>query len=101
MRTNGSEEVSRRETKRVFLARAGRRSKDSRGPEVVTKDDGLPPHRGVFPARETEGREARRVGRGSCERGAPERGGSSRAEPRGLGGPWRQSALSPERVAPG
>ena len=34
MWTNGSEEVSRRETKRVFRARVGRRSISSRGPEV-------------------------------------------------------------------
>ena len=34
LRTNGSKEVSRRETKRVFLARAGRRSTGSRGAEV-------------------------------------------------------------------
>ena len=34
MWTTGSEEVSRREAKRVFRARAGRRSINSRGPEV-------------------------------------------------------------------
>ena len=34
VRTNGSKEVSRRETKRVFRARAGRRLTDSRGLEV-------------------------------------------------------------------
>jgi len=37
-RTNGSEEVSRRETKRVFRARAGRRSTNSRGSEVERRD---------------------------------------------------------------
>ncbi|MBI4490241.1 MAG: hypothetical protein HY694_14250 [Deltaproteobacteria bacterium] len=38
---------------------------------------------------------------GHVTEGHKKGGGSSRAEPRGLGGPWRQSALSPERVAPG
>jgi len=33
MWTNGREEISRRETKRVFRARVGRRSINSRGPE--------------------------------------------------------------------
>ncbi len=42
MWTNGSEEVSRREAKRVFLARVGRRPKNSRGPEVERKGDGYP-----------------------------------------------------------
>ena len=40
VRTNGSKEVSWRETKRVFLARVGRRSRDSRGPEVERRDGG-------------------------------------------------------------
>ncbi len=42
MWTNGREEVSRRETKRVFLARVGRRSINSRGPEVQRKGDDYP-----------------------------------------------------------
>ena len=40
LRTKGRDEVTRRETKRVFKARAGRRSRTSRGSEVKRKDDG-------------------------------------------------------------
>ena len=40
VRTNGSKEVSRRTTKRVFRARAGRRSTNGRGPEVERRDEG-------------------------------------------------------------
>ena len=38
MRTNGREDVSRREAKRVLRARAGRRATNSRGPEVQRSD---------------------------------------------------------------
>ena len=110
-RTNGSKEVSRRETKRVFRARAGRRSTNSRGLEVersetrrVESNVRTPAYRAMGES-PCEGRrtDAKRLGRaeGHVTEGHTKRGGSSRAEPRGLGGPWRRSALSPERVAPG
>jgi hypothetical protein len=75
VRTNGSEEVSRRETKRVFLARAGRRSTNSRGPEAATKDDGLPGKRGVSLRGRRKG--AQRLGRaeGHVRDGRQIRGG--------------------------
>ncbi len=70
LRTNGTEEVSRRETKRVFRARAGRRSISSRGPEVERRDGRTKQNarttayhvRRESPLRETEGRVALRAG---------------------------------------
>ena len=65
------------------------------------RDAGLPNNKGV--ALEGDGRARSEEGglEGDLIAGDLQEGGSSRAEPRGLGGPWRRSSPSPERVAPG
>jgi hypothetical protein len=83
VRTNGSEEVSRRQPKRVFRARAGRRSTNSRGPEVERRDG-----RAKRNARETvrgTGRTAEEGGvRTEGERERSEGRDVSRSEPAGM-----------------
>ena len=80
--------------------RAGRRSTNSRGPEVERRDGRAKRNArttayqatGSLPARETDGREAHRAGRGSCERGAHEERQSEAGKPGGVkGGPGAES----------
>ncbi len=69
--------------------------------EWQRKHDGVPYSEGVSLEGDGGARSAKGGLEGDKTPGDLQGGGSSRAEPRGLGGPWRRSFPSPERVAPG